>query len=144
VVGAEIAAGQDHAHPLPGEAFNIGQNMHSPRDSEIEKSAARSVTTCGAWLARPTNGSTPLSLPLPSVDHSDQRLELAPCDPVALLHSKVEAVEPAVRSLRPAMVSSLARLRDRIDARAKELRREVPCLCIPMRTSTTSSWVPIV
>jgi len=26
------------------------------------------------------------------------------------------------------MVSSLARLRDRIDARAKELRREVPCL----------------
>jgi hypothetical protein len=56
-----------------------------------------------------------------------ERLELAPCDPVALLHSKVEAVEPAVRSQRPTMVTSLARLRDRIDA-GQELRREVPCL----------------
>jgi hypothetical protein len=45
-----------------------------------------------------------------------------------LLHSKVEAVEPAVRFQRPAMVSSLSRLRNRIDARAAELRREVPCL----------------
>jgi hypothetical protein len=57
-----------------------------------------------------------------------ERLELAPCDPVALLHSKVEGVEPAVRSQRPTMLSSLARLRDRIDARAAELQREVPCL----------------
>jgi hypothetical protein len=57
-----------------------------------------------------------------------QGLELRPEDPVDLLHGKVDAAEPAVRSQRPALLPSLSRLRKRIDAQADELRREVPCL----------------
>lgn len=57
-----------------------------------------------------------------------QRLELTPENPVALLHGKVDAGEAAVRAQRPDMVPLLDRFRDRIDARADELRRQVPCL----------------
>ncbi len=57
-----------------------------------------------------------------------QRLELIPEDPVALLHAKVDASEAAVRAERPAMMPLLDKFRERIDARADELRREVPCL----------------
>lgn len=56
------------------------------------------------------------------------RLELEPWDPVELLHSKVQAVESVVRSQRPTLAPSLARLRERIDARAEELRGQLPCL----------------
>jgi hypothetical protein len=55
-------------------------------------------------------------------------LELTPEDPVDLLHSKIDAAEPAVRSERPALLLSLSKLRKRIDARADEFRREVPWL----------------
>ncbi len=55
-------------------------------------------------------------------------LELTPEDPVALLHGKVDAGEPAVRAQRPDMVPLLDRFRARIDTRAEELRGEVPCL----------------
>lgn len=57
-----------------------------------------------------------------------ERLELEPCDPVELLHSKVKMVEPVVRSQRPALMASLDKLRSRIDARADELRAQRPCL----------------
>jgi len=57
-----------------------------------------------------------------------ERLELTPEDPVDLLHSKVDAAEPAVRSQQPALLPALNKLRKRIDARADELRREAPCL----------------
>lgn len=56
------------------------------------------------------------------------RLELEPCDPVELLHSKVNEVELVVRTQRPALTGSLAKLRSRIDARADELRAQQPCL----------------
>ncbi|HLM22242.1 MAG TPA: hypothetical protein VK390_12060 [Propionibacteriaceae bacterium] len=55
-------------------------------------------------------------------------LELRLVDPVDLLHSKIDTAEPAVRSQRPALLPSLSKLRKRIDARAEEFRREVPCL----------------
>lgn len=57
-----------------------------------------------------------------------QRLELIPEDPVALLHGKVDLGEAAVRAYRPAMLPLLDRFRERIDARAEELRDEAPCL----------------
>lgn len=56
------------------------------------------------------------------------RLELTPEDPVDLLHGKVDAGEAGVRAQRPAMLPLLDMFRARIDARADELRREVPCL----------------
>lgn len=56
------------------------------------------------------------------------RLELTLEDPVALLHCKVDDAEPGIRAQRPDMVALLDELRDRIDARADELRREQPCL----------------
>jgi hypothetical protein len=57
-----------------------------------------------------------------------ERLELTPEDPVDLLHRKVDAAEPAVRDAQPAMLPTLNKLRQRIDARADELRQEGPCL----------------
>jgi hypothetical protein len=57
-----------------------------------------------------------------------KHLELTPEDPVDLLHSRVDAAEPAVGSQQPALLPALGRLRERIDARANELRQEVPCL----------------
>jgi aminoglycoside phosphotransferase (APT) family kinase protein len=57
-----------------------------------------------------------------------ERLELTPEDPVDLLHSKMDEAEPAVRSQQPALLPALNKLRKRIDVRADELRREVPCL----------------
>jgi aminoglycoside phosphotransferase (APT) family kinase protein len=66
---------------------------------------------------------TPLRGPF-GPDH----LELTPEDPVDLLHNKIDTAEPAVRTQRPALLPSLYKLRRRIDARAAEFRREVPCL----------------
>lgn len=57
-----------------------------------------------------------------------QQLELTPQDPVDLLHSKVDTGEREVREHRPDMIPLLDRFRARIDARADELRREIPCL----------------
>ena len=71
------------------------------------------------------------------------RLELTPEDSVDLLLGKIDAAGPAVRAQHPAMLASLSWLRHRIDARAGELRREVPCLAHTDATSTTSSWALI-
>ena len=84
-------------------------------------------TACGTWWVPLTDASAQFPAPLRGPVWPD-RLELTPEDPVDLLFGKIDAAEPAVRAQRPAMLASLSRLRDRIDARAGELRREVPCL----------------
>ena len=70
-----------------------------------------------------------VQFPAPLRGHfGPERLELTLEDPVDLLHSKVEAAEPAVHAEWPVMVPLLDELRRRIDARADELRQEAPCL----------------
>lgn len=79
-----------------------------------------------------------VQFPAPLRGHfGPERLELTLEDPVDLLHSKVEAAEPAVHAEWPVMVPLLDELRRRIDARADELRQEAPCLAhTPTPTST--------
>jgi Phosphotransferase enzyme family len=61
-------------------------------------------------------------------DFGPDRLELTLTDPVDLLNAKVDAAEPAIWVERPGLMPLLDVLRERINARATDLRAEAPCL----------------